>query len=206
MRLEKEGWDQLSGLRRFWLREKFAFWDRGTAPSWGVIEQLLTYMKLVQDAADKSWKLQRRKIIQSFELSESEVGRLHRLYPYHVLIASCLAKITSGTTGGRDDAEEIRKCSQHAAVRKDLIILIDTDIFKTAAFASEGQDLNCALEYIKYIDGKENIRWKVDLLLRDVNKHYEQLVRVELERPAEMVQLEPMISAAFAKLWQILQV
>ncbi|KAI1149763.1 hypothetical protein F4825DRAFT_453149 [Nemania diffusa] len=199
MGLEKDGWNQLSKTRRLWLRGRFVFLDRGTTPNLGVIEQFAHYMKLVQDEADRGWKRQRREIIRSFELSESEVGRLQRLHPYHVLMASCLAKIASGTTGGRDDAEENRMCSQHEAVRRGLIIIIDTDVFKTAAFAPEGQDLNCALEYINYVDGRENTRWKVDLLLRDINKHHEQLVRVELERSVEEAELEPMISGAFAK-------
>lgn len=199
MRLEKEEWDQLPRLRRIWLRERFIFWDKGNTSSTAAIEQFANHMKTVQEEAHRGWTEQRKEIIRVFESSESEIGRLQKLHPYHVLMASCLAKIASGTAGGRDDAEEIRKCSQHDAVRNHLVILIDIDVFKTAASAPEGKDLNCALEYIKYIDGRENTRWKVDLLLRDVNKQDEQLVRVELERSAGAVHLEPMISAAFTK-------
>lgn len=190
MRLKEEEGGQISGLRRRYLKNRFILWDKNIFST--AIDEFTKLLVHIQDDAKAGWEEQRKMIIRDFTASESEVGRLHNLHPYHVLMAYCLAKI-GGTAG--DDVEKLRSCS--LKVRQDFVIVVDADVFKLATLASEGKDVNSAVEYI---DGLGNIRWKVDLLLREADKPTKEFVRVEFERSAENVKVESRIWDAFDKL------
>lgn len=176
----EDDWKQMSKTRRAYLKKRFVYWDKVIYSSPDTVEGFASALKRIEEVAKKGWKEQSRKIIRSLEASDHEIGRLRNLHPYHVLMAHCLAKIAVGHDGS-SDAEQLRRCGQEDRIRQSLAIVIDADIFKLAASPSDGDDLKNALEYVADLD---NIRWKVDLLLRESNQPNEQFVRVEFERYA----------------------
>jgi hypothetical protein len=172
--LKEEKWQSIGKSRRVYKTLKFILWKKDRVQE--LIDSWPNDMTAISEEADAGWKEQQPRIGR-------EIGHSN---PYHTLVAYLLVKIAMQI---RSDAKTLRSCCQ--AVRGDVAIMLDLDVFDVIAAVSEDKDAPRICEVF------EAGHLKLDLLLREADQPEAELIRVVVERSSGNVDPEARIVDAF---------